>query len=126
MTAIKEALNKAGITMPNNERIWRWLKDHPQSTGKKIAAELKIPDNNVATLCLSMLKRDMLLRNSEQQRGKAGKGFTLRDVMVYSTNPKMDTYELLPEKKKKKDEVRIRVCFMADLCVFMAHDKKRG
>jgi hypothetical protein len=102
---MQTALKDAGIAFPSNERIWRWLKDNPNSTGAKIASVLKIPANNVATLCLSMCKRDMLTNERISMRCKTGKGFAMRDVLTYSTNPKMETYELWPAPAKEKPPV---------------------
>ena len=99
-TDMKTAIQKAGITLPVNRRIWMWLKDHPKSTGAQIAAVLKVPDNNVATLCKDMLDRGMVLREFEQRRGKVGMGWALRDVALYTVNPKMEQYELWSKPAK--------------------------
>lgn len=102
MTDMKTAIQKAGITLPVNQRIWMWLKDHPKSTNAQIASVLDVADNNVATLCKDLLDRGMVTREFEQRRGKAGRGWTMRDVALYSVNPKMQTYELWPKKAKEK------------------------
>ena len=101
-TDMKTAIQKAGITLPMNQRIWMWLKDNPKKTNAQIAAALKEKDNNVATLCKDLLDRGMVTREFESRSGKAGKGWTVRDVALYTVNPKMQTYELWPKKTAPK------------------------
>lgn len=102
-TTMENAMKEAGITIPQNKRIWTYLKDHPGSTGAAIAAALKIPANNVSTLCADMVKRGMLEQAEQRMRVPMGRGFGERYVLFYSVSPKLrGEYELLPMPKKPK------------------------
>lgn len=91
-TALTTALTGTGLKPKTQvERIWNWLKDHPDQTSRRLQTELKIPQSSVSSLLTQMVKRNMLSRKTETDR------FGVR--LTYRISPSMKEFELLPASK---------------------------
>jgi len=97
MTAMEHALKTALASKPTTlvvksetQRIWEWLKDHPNQRSRDIEASLKLKPENVSSILNSMTKRGMVLRVAQPVHK------TARMVWSYQVNPKMRFYELWP------------------------------
>lgn len=112
-TVMTEALREAGIYMPQNKRIWMWVKDRPNYTASEIGAALKIAGAAVAGYLRDMEKRKMVKSVPASRRlpgGGRGKRGHMVDRLVdtWTVNPKMEEFELwpLPAKPKEKKDPR--------------------
>lgn len=95
MNQMTTALREAGISMPVNQRIWQWLADHGEHSGRTIALALNAPVNNVSSLLKDLAERRMVTVRTDMDRS------TNRLVMRYTAVP-MEHYELLPKQKRDK------------------------
>jgi len=98
-TALKTALDASPLKVRQRtkmEIIWQWLKDHPEKSSSEVAAGVKLPENNVSSLCVQMYTRGMLVRTISYNR------HARRDVFHYSTDPHMVEYEAIPRPPKPK------------------------
>ena len=98
MTLMEDKLRAAGVRVPPIlERIWLWLKDHPQHTAADISKAIKLGKNQVASAMYDLDRRNMVEHSMDALiiRGMR------RTVKVYSINPRMHgAYELWPAKNK--------------------------
>lgn len=97
-TALQNALKGQTLShlKPQMQRIWEWIRDNPNHTGKDVATELKL--KSATTLMSQMLHRKMLVNHMEPVH-KSGAKQRLR----WRVNPDMrGVYELLPEQKPRK------------------------
>lgn len=106
-TALKQALSKAPSPLavkPLSERIWLYLKDHPGTTSKRLAVELRVSQGSVSSMLSQMCRRKMLTWLVETAKPYKGRGAKHR--RVFFVDPKMGgVYELLPESVKSKPRV---------------------
>lgn len=84
---------------PQVERIWLWIKDHPRSAPKAIAAALGLRREIVQVALTNMFNRGMVIKVQSDLRD-ARKNF-----MLWSVEPAMIRYELLP-KLSETEKIR--------------------
>lgn len=97
-TQMEEKLKKAGVKVPSiMERIWRYVKDKPDSRAQDIAIRLKMQKDSVSSLCGQMVNRGMFVAK------KGPYGPTKRMYMFYSVAPGMDEFEIIPHSKADRD-----------------------
>lgn len=103
-TALKQALSKAPsplVIKPLSERIWLYLKDHPGTTSKRLAIELRDSQGSISSMLSQLCRRKMLTWQTEPVKPYKGRGAKHR--RVFFVDPKMGgVYELLPEVVKSK------------------------
>jgi len=91
-TAVAQALIAAGIKpKPLKERVWLWLKDHPDHMGTSVSKALQESEQSVASALADMTSRGMLVR--EQTRSMR------RNIKVWIYKAVGDTYTVLPRAK---------------------------
>lgn len=94
-TALTTALTSTPLKPKTQiERIWGWVKDHPDQSTKRILLELKLSKNNVSSLVSQMVKRKMLSVRQETDR--------LGTRSVFRVPEGMREFELLPSPKSQK------------------------
>lgn len=98
MTDMTQALQKAGLTVPHNKRIWMWLKDHPGKTAKEISLALKLSPAIVYTLLADMEKRRMI-QSGKENLCNTGTKFCRKTVKIFTAVGR--EFELLPVPKRK-------------------------
>lgn len=108
-TALKQALSKAPSPLaikPLSERIWLYLKDHPGTTSKRLAIELRDSQGSISSMLSQLCRRKMLIWQIEPVKPYKGRGAKYR--RVFFVDPKMGgVYELLPEVVKSKPRVAV-------------------
>ncbi len=94
-TVMENALKEAGIQLPPlKQRVWLWLRDHPDHTAKEVAAALSAPIARVASDLTMLLRRNMLVRKMDRLSRRGSGPAT---VWRYSVSPSMrGQYEMLP------------------------------
>lgn len=93
MTQIADKLQPLLRKRSGYERIWMYLKDHPNKTLEEVAAALSMKMNTVSAAFHDMFaQRGMLKR---QRGSRMGRG-------VWEYTALGGTYELLPRKAKVK------------------------
>lgn len=101
-TALTTALTGTGLKpKTQTERIWNWLKDHPDQPTKRIQLELKLTKNSVSSLLSQMVKRKMLSVKQVTDR--------LGTRSVFRVSEKMREFELLPKPKATETNRQIEV-----------------
>ena len=94
MNQITVALKEAGMALPTqNQRIWNWLKDHPNKTTLEISKALNLTLGNVSSLISGMYKRKMVTAINDKSNSRRGV------VGRYSVVGR--EYELLPLPKQQ-------------------------
>ena len=107
--AIKLALAEAGVKpVPQNRRIWQWLKDNGPHTAQQIGAALGLKINNVSSQCGAMVLRAMLTGKAETNPA------TRMPITRYATAAKMRKFELLPvtpeaKNREKRDAAKSKM-----------------
>jgi len=106
-TTMTKALQEAGITVPQNKRIWLWLKDHPGKPTGDIAGALKIHIAGANAALRDMEARGMVTSLTTMRRVRSGgrnaAGRMIeRNVLAWEVNPKMQEFELWPRPAKPK------------------------
>lgn len=92
-SALSDALKNTSLRVTQMELLWRWIRDNPGKTAKRICSENIVKHNSCASLLYNMVSRKMLVKTIECDRlGKRGV-FTVPHNMAY--------YELLPRPVKK-------------------------
>ncbi len=102
VAGMKEAVKKARLNKPANERIWLWIKDNPDHTVEEISKAMNEDRGIVSGTISQMFFRDMLTRKEDKRPG-GGRGSTV--LYRYKTNPRLKVFELWPlseEAKKAK------------------------
>ena len=90
-TALQNALKDRPLLLKSKmQRIWEWVSEHPDRTGKDIAVELKMKD--CSSMLAQMQRRKMLVSHPEPVH-KSG----ARQILRWRVNPGLHgVYELLP------------------------------
>lgn len=90
-TALQNALKDRPLLLKSQmQRIWEWVKEHPDRTGKDITVELKMKD--CSSTLAQMQRRKMLVSHPEPVH-KSG----ARQLLRWRVNPGLHgVYELLP------------------------------
>lgn len=70
--------------------VWEWLRDHPASTTTEAAEKTSLPLGEVSALFTTLTRRRMV------ERSERPAALGARFQKVYSCNPKMQGFELLP------------------------------
>lgn len=99
VSSVKLALQEAGVrTVPQNRRVWQWLKDNGKHTALSVSKALNEPNNNVSSVLGQMRDRGMVISTMEMDQSRGG----MRAFFV--ANPKMKQFELRPltEEAKKR------------------------
>ena len=92
---MSKALKAAKISLPGNQRIWRWVKDNPGHTATEIALALNMKKSDVSSLLGDMSQRPgVMTRKSDSVVGSN------RTVFRYAVPARMKEFELLPKTKK--------------------------
>lgn len=93
------ALVSAGFpVMPLNERVWRWLRDHPGKTCREISTATGALAGDVSVALLDLHRRKMVARNKTKRLAING---TRMAIFEYTTC--IREYELLPLPVKKTE-----------------------
>jgi hypothetical protein len=92
MSDLQSALLKAVSFKPQIERVWLYLKDHPDSPAKRVRAELKL--DSASTLLSQLEDRGMVASSLFSDNFGTRK--------VYRAIGQ--TYEMLPRKVKKPEQ----------------------
>jgi hypothetical protein len=94
MTTMAHAFKKVNMAVPNNRRIWQWLKDHQTGdtgyTYSQVSKALNIKESSSSSLICDMVKRRMM----EARRERAPKGASRTMTTYYRALG--GEYELLP------------------------------
>lgn len=105
MATITKQLKGAGVVIPPvNQRVWQWVFDNGPHGANAVGDTLKIPRNNASSTLGALCDRGMMTRKMDKDQ-------TGKDVLIYSTAPKMKKYELLPvtaAAKARKEKVRLK------------------
>ena len=90
-TALQNALKDRPLLLKSKmQRIWEWVSEHPDRTGKDISVELKMKD--CSSMLAQMQRRKMLVSHPEPVH-KSG----ARQILRWRVNPGLHgVYELLP------------------------------
>lgn len=65
MNSIKVAMNEAGIKLPPlKNRVFQWLKDHPDKTSMEVAIDMKEPRNNISSMLSSLANDGRVVRDN--------------------------------------------------------------
>lgn len=104
-TIMTQALKEAGIRrgelgMTQQERVWRWFKDHPRNTSTAASKALKIAEKTCASLCSQMVSRGML-DSTKDLRQPAGLG-NKRMMLIFWPPNKLAEYEVLPVRAQPR------------------------
>lgn len=99
MTAMEEAMKKVMKVPPRTERIFNYVKDHPDVTAETVRKALKMEASSVSSILSQLESRKMLSSVSKALRVNSSNGKSmLRHVAHYTAIIK--EYELLPKPKK--------------------------
>lgn len=108
-TALLTALQKTPVPalQPKGqmEQVWLWIRDHPESTIRRLKVDLKhLPPDNISSLVAQLCHRKMVdyklvLVRPVPKFGKA-------EVKAYTVT--MKTYELLPSPVVKKAKAKAK------------------
>lgn len=83
--------------MSLKQKIWRWIKDHPNCTNKAIAEAFGTTAANVAGTTSNLLARDMLIITGKVPSVPVKGSRFAPEANRFSVNPKMrGVYEQLP------------------------------
>ena len=100
MTTMEVAMRKVMKVPPRTERIFNYVKDHPDVTAATVRKALKMEASSVSSLLCQLEQRKMVSSKKEQMRVSSSNGKSaIRDVAHYSAI--IAEYELLPAPKKK-------------------------
>lgn len=92
-SALSDALKNTKLHVTQMELLWRWIRDNPGKTAKRICSENIVKKSSCSSLLCNMVSRKMLVKTVEHDRlGKRGT-FAVPHNMAY--------YELLPRPVKK-------------------------
>lgn len=92
-SALSDALKNTKLHVTQMELLWRWIRDNPGKTAKRICSGNIVKQSSCASLLYNMVSRKMLVKTVEHDRlGKRGT-FAVPHNMAY--------YESLPRPVKK-------------------------
>lgn len=98
-TVMEEALKAAGVPLKSlRERVWNWLKDHPEHSAEQLTALFNADKGQMASALSDLALRSMVVRTQIlRPPGRRGP----YKIWVYAVEPKMrGVYELLPAQKR--------------------------
>jgi hypothetical protein len=95
-TIMQAAIEKAGMRIPPlKERVWLHLKEHPCLTVAALSRLFKTSEDTMRVTVRDMFLRDMLRVTKEPRKVNGGfKGTHERQILMYSVDSSMRTYEL--------------------------------
>lgn len=99
MTAMEEAMKKVMKVPSRTERIFNYVKDHPDVTAETVRKALKMEASSVSSLLCQLEQRKMLSSVDKSMRVNSSNGKSMvRNVAHYTAI--IGEYELLPKPKK--------------------------
>jgi hypothetical protein len=100
VSSIKTALKSVGIrSVPISQLVWQFLNDSGPHNANGIAAALKMPVNNVSSLCGQLRDRKMVTFKIEEDKTTGHK------VAYFSVVGKGKKYKLLPVSAEARARV---------------------
>lgn len=99
MTTMEVAMKKVMKVPPRTERIFNYVKDHPEVTAETVRKALKMEASSVSSLLCQLEQRKMLSSTDKSMRVNSSNGRSMvRNVAHYTST--ISEYELLPKPKK--------------------------
>ena len=103
MATLVVPLRKAGVEIkPLTFRVWQWLKDNGPHNCNQVSDALGEKRNNTSSTLGQLVDRGMVIaKRSADKLDKHPK-------YVYTTAPKMKSFELWPVTKEAKERLRLK------------------
>lgn len=104
MTAMTDAMKKAGVFVPLNKRVWMHLKDHPGKSIKQVAQAFSADERRVGLAVRDLESRNMIYHVKEEMAYRKGMPGRHNINIYYCVGNK---YELLPVRKQEKPKPKV-------------------
>lgn len=92
-SALSDALKNTSLHVTQMELLWRWIRDNPGKTAKRLCSENIVKKSSCSSLLCNMVSRKMLVKTIESDR--------LGKRVVFTVPHNMTYYESLPRPVKK-------------------------